>query len=109
MDRNLFGNLKTKMIRQRSTFKKHQLARKRQRLQEKRNMDELVNLANGNENFPYAFQFNTSLVEKDLERKQFRSKQFLWATNICVVCSILIFIILIALWMYFETICYGVS
>ena len=109
MDCNLLGNLKTEMNRQRSTVSNNQWSRKRQSWHEKDNMKETVTLSNGNENNPFTFQFTASLVEENLERKQFRSNHFLWATNICVVCSILIFIILIALWMYFETICYGVS
>ena len=109
MDCNLLGNLKTEMNRQRSTVNRNPWTRKRQGWQEKDNIKETVTLANGNENYPFAFQFTTSLVEKNLDRKQFRSNHFLWATNTCVVCSVLIFIILIAFWMYYETMCYGVS
>ena len=105
---NLLGNLKTKMNRQRSTVTKKRWARNRKSWQEKDNMEEISTLENENENYPFTFHFTTSFVEKNLDRKQFRSKHFLWATNICVVSSIVIFIILIALWMYFETICYGV-
>ena len=109
MDCNLLGNLKTEMNRHRSTIKTNPWTRKRQSWQEKDNMKETVTLANGKEIYPFAFQFTTSLVEENLDRKQFRSNHFSCLTNICVVCSVLIFIILIALWMYFETICYGVS
>ena len=109
MDCNLLGNLKTEMNRQRLTVQTNPWARKRQSWQEKDNIEETVTLANGNENYPFAFQFTTSLVEENLDRKQFRSNHFLRATNVCVVCSVLIFIILIALWMYFETICNGVG
>ena len=105
MDCNLLENLKTEM----NEMNRQRWSRKRQIWQEKDNMKETVTLANGNENNLFTFQFTTSLVEEKLGRKQFRSNHFLWATNICVVCSVLIFIILIALWMYFETICYGVS
>ena len=105
MDCNLLENLKTEM----NEMNRQRWSRKRQIWQEKDNMKETVTLANGNENNPFTFQFTTSLVEESLDRKEFRSNHFLWATNICVVCSVLIFIILIALWMYFETVCYGVS
>ena len=109
MDCTLLGNLKTEMNRQRLTVKTNPWARKRVSWQIKDNIQETVTLENGNENYPFAFQLTTSLVEENLDRKQFRSNHFLRATNVCVVCSVLIFIILIALWMYFETICYGVS
>ena len=105
MDCNLLENLKTEM----NEMNRQRWSRKRQIWQEKDNMKETVTLANGNENNPFAFQFTTSLVEENLDRKRFRFNHFLWATNICVACSVLIFIILIALWMYFETINYGIS
>ena len=109
MDCTLLGNLKTEMNGQRSSVRNNQWSRKRQSWHEKDNMKKTVTFANENEKNLFAFQFTTSLVEEKLGTKQFRSNHFSWATNICVVCSVLIFIILIALWMYFETICYGVN
>ena len=75
----------------------------------KENMEEIVRAANENERYPIPFQFNTHSLEINLDREQFRSKHFIWATNICVLCTILIFIILIAVCIYFETICHGVG
>ena len=93
----------------RSTIKNDDWARKRQRWQAKDSMEEILRVANENEVYPIPFQFNTPLLEKNLDREQFRSKHFIWATNICVVCSVLIFIILLSVWIYFETTCHGVG
>ena len=99
------------MKRQRSTIKNNERARRRQRWRAKDNMDEIVRVAGENEVYPVPFQFNTTSLETNLDREQFRSKRFIWARNICVVCSVLIFIILICMWMwiYFETSCHGVG
>ena len=97
------------MNRRRSTLKNDQWARKRQRWQAKDSMDEIVRVANENEVYPVPFQFHETILEENLDREQFRSKHFIWATNICVVCSVLIFIILISVWIYFETACHDVG
>ena len=74
-------------------------------------MEEIVRVANKNEVYPVPFQFNASSLETNLDREQFRSKHFIWATNICFVCSVLIFIILLAVWIYLETVsdCHGMG
>ena len=72
-------------------------------------MGEIVRVAGENEVYPVPLQFNTTSLETNLDREQFRSKHFIWATNICVVCTILIFIILSFVLIYFETICHGVG
>ena len=77
--------------------------------QDKDNMEEISTLENENEAHPFTFQFTTSFVEKNLDRKQCRPNHFFWATNICFVSPIFIFVILITLWMHFKTISYGVS
>ena len=104
-------NLKTKMKRNRSTIKNDQWARKRQRWQAKDSMEEIVRVANKNEVYPVPFQFNASSLETNLDREQFRSKHFILATNICFVCSVLIFIILLCVWIYLETVydCHGMG
>ena len=95
----------------RSTIKNDQWARKRQLWQAKDSADEIVRVANENEVYPVPFQFHTSILEKHLDREQFRSKHFIWARNICCVCSVLIFIILLSVWIYLEAVydCHGMG
>ena len=104
-------NLETKMKRHRSKIKNDEWARKGQRWRANSMAEEIVRVANENEVYTIPFQFNTPSLEKNLDREPFRSKHFIRATNICVVCSVLIFIILICMWMwiYFETSCHGVG
>ena len=109
MANNYCENLETKVKRHRSIIKNDEWVRKNQRWQAKENMAQIVRVANENERYPIPFQFNTDYLEKNLDREQFRSKHFIWATNICVVCTILIFIILSFVLIYFETICHGVG
>ena len=109
MANNYCENLETKVKRHRSIIKNDEWVRKSQRWQAKENMEEIVRAANENERYPIPFQFNTHSLEINLDREQFMSKHFKWATNICVLCTILIFIILIFVCIYFETICHGVG
>ena len=109
MANNYCENLETKVKRHRSIIKNDEWVRKSQRSQAKENMEEIVRAANENERYPIPFQFNTHSLEINLNREQFRSKHFILATNICVLCTILIFIILIFVCIYFETICHGVG
>ena len=99
------------MKRNRSTIKNDQWARKRQRWQAKDSMEEIVRVANENEIYPVPFQFNATSLEINLDREQFRSKRFIWATRICFICSVLIFIILLAVWIYLEIVsdCHGMG
>ena len=97
------------MKRHRSTIKNDKWARKRQRGQAKDRMEEIVRAADENEVYPVPFQFNTSSLETNLDREQFRSKHFILATNICVICSVLILIILISVWIHYETLLHGVG
>ena len=99
------------MKRHRSTIKNNERARRRQRWRAKDNMDEIVRVAGENEVYPVPFQFNTTSLETNLDREQFRSKRFIWARNICVVCSVLIFLILLSVWIYLETTyeCHGIG
>ena len=108
---NYCENLETKVKRHRSIIKNDEWVRKGQRWQAKENMEEIVRAANENERYPIPFQFNTHSLEINLDREQFRSKHFIWATNICFVCSVLIFIILLAVWIYLETVsdCHGMG
>ena len=97
------------MKRHRSTIKNDQWARKRQRGQAKDAMEEIVRVADKNEVYSVPFQFNTSSLETNLDREQFRSKHFILATDICVICSVLIFIILISVWIHLETLTHRVG
>ena len=101
------------MKRHRSKIKNDEWARTRQRWRANSMAEEIVRVANENEVYTIPFQFNTPSLEtiKNLDKEPFRSKHFIRATNICVVCSVLIFIILICMWMwiYFETSCHGVG
>ena len=99
------------MKRNRSTIKNDQWAKKRQRWQAKDSMEEIVRVANENEVYPVPFQFNTTSLETNLDREQFRSKRFIWASRICFVCSVLIFLILLIVWIYLETTyeCHGIG
>ena len=62
-------------------------------------------LANANEKYPTTIEGCTSNMEKILDRKQFKSKLFWYAENICWIVTSLILILLFSLWIYFDMKC----
>jgi len=66
-------------------------------------IEEFVTLANENEKYPVNVQQTTTDIEKTIDRKQFKSKHFGRAENICCLATSVTFILLFAIWIYFET------
>lgn len=62
-------------------------------------------LANANERYPTTIEENTSDMEKNCDRKQFKSKRFWYAENICWIVTSAIIILLFCLWIYFDMKC----
>ena len=66
-------------------------------------MDDFVRLANEYEQYPVSVNPTTIDIEEKLDRKQFKSKHFSRAENICCVSTTITFILLIVVWIYFDT------
>ena len=66
---------------------------------------DLTALANANEKYPTTIEGSTSDMEKNLDRKQFKSKRFWYAENICWIVTSAILILLFPLCIYFDMKC----
>ena len=66
-------------------------------------MDDFVKLANEYEQYPISVNPTIIDIETNLDRKQFKSKHFSRAENICCVSTTITFILLVVVWIYFDT------
>ena len=66
-------------------------------------IEEFVQKANVNEQYPVNVNPSAKDWEKTASRKQFKSKHFGRAETVCCIATTITFILLFAIWIHFET------